>query len=393
MPRPAMLALEDGTVFEGTSFGAEGENSGEVVFNTGMTGYQEVLTDPSYRGQIVTMTYTQIGNYGINDEDVESWRPWVEGFIVRENCKVPSNWRSTRSLSDYLRENNLLGIEGIDTRMLTKHLRTHGAKIGVISTTDLDPDSLVAKARQAPQIVNVDLAADVTCDRIREWTQDGYVDFMPDPGRQLPLEIDDANARRRGARDDVGFRAVVLDLGVKQNILRHLHQHGCEVIVVPASTDAARILDLQPDGVVISNGPGDADAVPYAIETTRELIGQIPVFGICFGQQFIALALGGSIYKLKFGHRGVNHPVKNLRTGEVEITSQNHGFCVDWDSLQGSGMEQTHINLNDNTLEGMRHRELPVFCVQYHPEAGPGPHDARYLFDEFITDMTAFRGS
>ncbi len=386
-----MLALEDGTVFEGTSFGAVGENSGEVVFNTGITGYQEVLTDPSYRGQIVTMTYTQIGNYGINDEDTESWRPWVEGFIVRECCEIPSNWRTRISLSDYLRAHSIIGIEGIDTRRLTKHLRTHGAKIGVISTQDLVPESLVAKAREAPHIENVDLARDVSCDRVREWGAEGYSELEPGHS-QLSLQIAE-NERHGGhfARDG-RLRVVVIDLGVKQNILRQLSERGCQVIVAPARSTAAEVLALAPDGVVISNGPGDPDPITYAIATTRELVGRVPLFGICFGQQILALALGGRTYKLKFGHRGANQPVKNLTTGEVEITTQNHGFCVDLDSLAGSGMQPTHVNLNDNTMEGMRHRELPVFSVQYHPEAGPGPHDARYLFDEFTADMRGFRG-
>jgi carbamoyl-phosphate synthase small subunit len=380
-----MLALEDGTVFEGFAFGAEGEKSGEVVFNTGMTGYQEVLTDPSYRGQIVTMTYTQIGNYGVNPEDVESWRPWVEGFVVREACETPSNWRSTQSLSEYLREHNIIGIQGVDTRMLTRHLRTHGAKIGVISTIDLDPESLVAKAQAAPRIVNVDLAKDVTCDRIRQWRREGYVEWRPEAPR---LSLDVQNGRPTPA----ALRVVVIDLGVKQNILRMLLERGFEVLTVPATTPAEAILELKPHGVVISNGPGDPDPITYAIETTRALVGKVPLFGICFGQQILALALGGRTYKLKFGHRGANHPVMNLRDGAVEITTQNHGFCVDLDSLRGTGMERTHVNLNDNTLEGMRHRELPIFSVQYHPEAGPGPHDARYLFDEFHEDMRTFWG-
>lgn len=383
-----MLALEDGLVFEGWSFGAEGERTGEVVFNTGMTGYQEVLTDPSYRGQIPCMTYTQVGNYGINPEDDESWRPWVEGFIVRESCLIPSNWRSTKSLSDYLTENGIPGIEGIDTRMLTKHLRTYGAKKGVISTEDLCADSLVQKAKDSPSIVNIDLAQDVTCDRIREWTDAGYADFSDVERAQLSLQMGSQPAPRREM-----LRTVVLDLGVKQNILRMLRGHGCEVLVVPATTPASQILALEPDGFVVSNGPGDPDPVRYAIDTIADLIGRLPIFGICFGQQLIALAMGGRTYKLKFGHRGVNHPVKNLRTGEVEITTQNHGFCVDLDALSGTGMEQTHVNLNDNTIEGMRHRQLPIFSVQYHPEAGPGPHDARYLFEEFRRDMLASRGA
>jgi carbamoyl-phosphate synthase small subunit len=338
------------------------------------------------------MTYTQIGNYGINDEDVESWRPWVEGFIVRELCEVPSNWRSKRTLSDYLSANGIIGIEGIDTRMLTRHLRTYGAKKGVISTTDLDEESLVEKAKASPSIVAVDLAKDVTCDRIREWGESGYVDFSGDDPRQLSLGLATGTPRMWKPQEQV-LRAVVVDLGVKQNILRLVQQMGCQVIVVPAQTSADEIMELEPDGVVISNGPGDPDAVTYAIDTIANLIGKAPIFGICFGQQLIALAMGGRTYKLKFGHRGVNHPVKNLRTGQVEITTQNHGFSVDIDSLQGTGMEQTHVNLNDQTIEGMRHKELPVFSVQYHPEAGPGPHDARYLFDEFRRDMLAFRGA
>lgn len=385
MATPALLALEDGTTFEGFAFGAEGENSGEVVFNTGMTGYQEVLTDPSYRGQIVAMTYTQIGNYGINPEDVESWRPWVEGFIVREACETPSNWRSTKSLSEYLREHNIIGIQGIDTRMLTRHLRTHGAKIGVISTTDLDPESLVAKAQAAPRIVNVDLARDVTCDRIRQWRRDGYAEWRPEAPR-LSLDL------KNGKQIPAALRVVVIDLGLKQNILRMLLNQGFEVITVPAATPAEAILELEPHGVVVSNGPGDPDPITYAIESTRALAGKVPLFGICFGQQILALALGGRTYKLKFGHRGANHPVMNLQDGAVEITTQNHGFCVDLDSLRGTGMERTHVNLNDQTLEGMRHRELPIFSVQYHPEAGPGPHDARYLFDDFRADMRSFWG-
>jgi carbamoyl-phosphate synthase small subunit len=384
---PAILALEDGTVLEGTSFGAEGESTGEVVFNTGMSGYQEVLTDPSYRGQIVTMTYTQMGNYGINDEDSESWRPWVEGFVVREACAAPSSWRSRGSLGDYLRDHGIIGIEGVDTRMLTRHLRTHGAKIGVLSTVDPDRDGLVAKALAAPRIVNVDLAKDVTCTDIRRWGRDGYSEHRQSSAGQLSFGLQGASPEPAPRRPDGTFRVVVLDLGVKQNILRELVARGCEVIVVPAQTSADAIIDLAPDGCVISNGPGDPDPITYAIATVRELIGRTPLFGICFGQQILGLALGGRTYKLKFGHRGLNHPVKNLRTGEVEITTQNHGFCVDLQSVADTGMEVTHVNLNDSTVEGMRHRELPVFSVQYHPEAGPGPHDARYLFDEFVSDM------
>lgn len=395
--QPALLALEDGTTFPGYSFGSEGERSGEVVFNTGMTGYQEVLTDPSYKGQIPTMTYTQIGNYGINDEDDESWQPWVEGFIVRENSPLVSNWRAQESLSDYLRRHCIPGIEGLDTRMLVKHLRTYGAQIGVISTIDLDPESLVEKARQAPRLVGRDLVAEVTCTRPRRWGQEGYGEDLPSPAGQMTLEID--APRRwiseadpdslRGHRE--AYRVVVVDCGVKQNILRHLYRRACDTIVVPAQTSAEDILAWEPDGVVLSNGPGDPEAVTYTIEAARRLIGKLPLFGICLGQQILGLALGGRTYKLKFGHRGGNHPVKRLDTGEVAITTQNHGFCVDLDSLP-SEMEITHVNLNDQSLEGMRHRELPLFSVQYHPEAGPGPHDSHYLFDQFVAMMRAQHG-
>jgi len=389
-------------VFEGISFGADGEKSGEVCFNTGMTGYQEVLTDPSYHGQIVTMTYTEIGNYGINPEDMESWQPWVEGFVVRECSPKASNWRATESLSDYLHRHNIVALEGIDTRMLTKHLRTHGAQIGVISTIDLDPDSLIEKAKAAPRLMGRDLVAEVTTERPREWAEAGYVDQEPARPGQLALDIERPPRRwipDRSSEDEFdvrghweSYRVVVVDCGVKQNILRHLYRRGCDVFVVPASTPAEEIMAWKPDGVVLSNGPGDPDAVTYVIETARNLIDKLPIFGICLGQQILGLAYGGKTYKLKFGHRGCNHPVQRLETGEVEITTQNHGFCVDPDSVPSDQIEITHINLNDQSLEGMRHKHYPVFSVQYHPEAGAGPHDANYLFDIFIENMSEARG-
>lgn len=395
--QPAMLALEDGTIFEGWAFGADGERSGEVVFNTGMTGYQEVLTDPSYRGQIVTMTYTEVGNYGINPDDVESWQPWVEGFVVREVSPIVSNWRATETLSDYLRRYGIVGIEGIDTRMLTKHLRTEGAMIGVISTEDLDPDSLVEKAKNAPRLVGRDLVAEVSCSQPRRWGQEGYDQQPVAVTRKLPLQIPPAprlwvgEGPQRHRPDIRGhwetYRVVVVDCGVKQSILRHLYRRGCDPLVVPATTTADEILMWEPDGVVLSNGPGDPEPLTYVIQTARNLIGKVPVFGICLGQQILALAFGGQTYKLKFGHRGGNHPVKNLETGEVAITTQNHGFCVDMDTLAGSGLQLTHINLNDMSAEGMKHEELPIFSVQFHPEANPGPHDSFYLFEQFIANM------
>lgn len=394
-PKRAILALEDGTFFEGEAFGAEGERHGELVFNTGMTGYQEVLTDPSYRGQIVTMTYTQQGNYGINAEDNESWQPWVEGFVVREACPYPSNFRAKLSLGEYLQAHGIPGISGIDTRRLTKHLRTYGAKMAVISSTDLDPQSVVQKAKDAPRLEEVDFVAEVSCKQPHRWADDAYIEENVTPEQMAP--VDKAGVRPRARtilREGIKlyapqiFRVICMDWGIKQNILRHLYSRGCDIIVVPAKTTAEEVLEYKPDGVLLSNGPGDPKLLDYAIKTARGVIGKVPVFGVCLGQQIIGHAMGGTTYKLKFGHRGVNHPVKNLLTGEVEITTQNHGFCVDMDSLKDSGMELTHVNLNDMTAEGLRHRDLPLFCVQYHPEAGPGPHDASYLFDQFISLMS-----
>jgi carbamoyl-phosphate synthase small subunit len=385
--KPAILALEDGTHFLGEAFGAEGERYGEAVFNTSMTGYQEILTDPSYKGQIVTMTYPLIGNYGVNAEDLESTGPWVEGFVVREYCDVPSNWRASASLGEFLRQHGIIGLQGVDTRRLTKHLRTHGAQKGLISTEDLDPERAVRKAQESPSISDIDLVQAVTRADHRPWLGETFGQPLQDP-RQLELQID-ADRRARGAarRSDEPLHVVALDYGIKHNILRKLHAKGCRVVVLPASARADDVLSYQPDGVFLSNGPGDPEVLGYAIETIRELLGRMPILGICLGHQLLGWALGGATYKLKFGHRGGNHPVKNLESGAIEITAQNHGFAVDIDSLEGQPVQETHVNLNDGTNEGLRHRELPVFSVQYHPEASPGPHDADYIFDDFVQMM------
>jgi carbamoyl-phosphate synthase small subunit len=352
-----LIALEDGTIFEGNSFGVLGEKTGEVVFNTSMTGYQEILTDPSYKGQMVTMTYPLIGNYGVNEEDIESSQPQVEGFIVKECSRIKSNWRAGQSLEDYLKENDIIGVEGIDTRALTKHIRIAGAMKAVISTQDSDSKSLVEKAKASPGLVGRDLVKEVTSKESYDWNNDGK------------------------------YRVVVIDCGVKYNILRELAKNGCQVRVVTARTTADEIMKLKPDGLLISNGPGDPAGVPYVVETVKQLLGKLPIFGICLGQQILGLAFGGQTYKLKFGHHGGNHPVKDLKTGKVAITVQNHGFCVDIESLSQEELEITHINLNDQTLEGMRHKKLPIFSVQFHPEASPGPQDAGYLFNQFVEMM------
>jgi carbamoyl-phosphate synthase small subunit len=379
----AMIALEDGTVFGGTSFGALGEAYGEIVFNTSMSGYQEILTDPSYKGQVVTMTYPLIGNCGVNEQDVESWRPHVEGFVVREYAPAYSNWRATSSLGEYLEKHGIIGIQGVDTRALTKHIRQAGAMKAVISTTDLEPGSLVDKARSSPGLVGRDLVREVTCSKSYHWD-----DLRLRLGNeQWTLESLRLLARSGGRP----YRVVALDFGVKYNILRLLWAVGCDVTVLPAGATADEIMALDPEGIFLSNGPGDPEGVPYVAQTVRELLGKRPIFGICLGHQILGLALGGKTFKLKFGHRGGNQPVKDLLTGKVEITAQNHGFCVDMNTLDPRAVELTHVNLNDQTLEGMRHRALPVFSVQYHPEASPGPHDASYLFRTFIENMEANR--
>ena len=365
----AILALEDGTVFEGRSFGRAGDVTGEVVFNTAMTGYQEVLTDPSYAGQIVTMTYPHIGNYGVNREDVESARPQVAGFVVREASSMASSWRASGELQRYLDDAGIVGISEIDTRALTRHLRTHGAKRGIISTGSAVQAGLVERARASRSMIGLDLAREVTCGKPRQ-----LASAAPEPA---------ANARP--------FRVVAYDLGMKENILRKLTAAGCEVTVVPATTSAAEAMAFSPDGIFLSNGPGDPEPCTYAIEATKALMEKRPVFGICLGHQILALACGGKTYKLKFGHRGANHPVKNLATGHIEITSQNHGFAVDRTLFEKPEYMLTHLNLNDGTVEGFRHRELPILSVQYHPEASPGPHDSHYLFQDFLGLMRTRR--
>jgi carbamoyl-phosphate synthase small subunit len=361
----AKLALEDGTVYTGRAFGAAGETFGEVVFNTSMTGYQEVLTDPSYRGQIVTMTYPLIGNYGVNAEDTESRRPQVEGFIVRELSRTPSNFRSGGTLDAYLAEHRVIGLEGIDTRALVRRLRVRGTMTGVLSTTDLDDASLLQKARTSPNIVGRDLVREVVPERPFEW-REGFISPLATYLPTRPCER----------------HVVALDFGMKWNILRCLTQVGCRVTVLPGTATAEQVLERAPDGVFLSNGPGDPAPLTYAIDTIRGLAGKVPIFGICLGHQLLGLALGGETFKLKFGHRGANQPVLNKRTERVEITTQNHGFAVRLDNLPRD-LEPTHVNLNDATLEGMRHTRWPIFSVQYHPEASAGPHDSIYLFEEF----------
>ena len=366
--KKGILALESGLFFEGISFGADSERDGEVVFNTSITGYQEILTDPSYRGQIVCMTYPHIGNYGINPQDMESARPHASGFVVRESSAIVSNWRANQSLQDFLIKNNIVAIEGIDTRSLTRHIRTAGAMRAIISTKELNPKMLIEKAKQSPGLVGRDLVKEVACQVKYIYSEE--------------------------AKNDRKYKVAVIDCGCKTNILHELYARGCEVEVFPAGVTAKEIIQSYPNGVLLSNGPGDPAAVTSVIETVKDLITHIsninqkmPLFGICLGHQMLGLAFGGETYKLKFGHRGANHPVKDVESGKIYITSQNHGFCVKPESLAGKDLELTHHNLYDGTLEGLKHKSLPIFSVQYHPEAAPGPNESKYLFDKFIDIM------
>lgn len=384
--KKALLALADGTVFNGRALGYQGETVGEVVFNTAMTGYQEILTDPSYKGQIITMTCPQIGNYGMTPEDVESRRAWAEGFVVLEASRLVSNWRSTQTLQESLEEAKVVAIEGIDTRALTRHLREHGSQQGIITHLTLDADRAIERARQAPDIIGRDLAAEVTCAHPYDWTT-GTGDWMP-------------STNGPHQRRSTPWRVVAYDFGIKHNILRRLVDVGCQVTVVPASTSADDVAALKPDGIFLSNGPGDPEGLPYAVHAMEQLIGRFPIFGICLGHQILCLAFGLKTYKLKFGHHGANHPVMDLRTRQVEITSQNHNFSVQGPAAlldmptsppvietRFGKLSLTHVSLNDHSIEGMACLDHPVFSVQYHPEAAPGPHDAAYLFDEFVRSM------
>ena len=370
---PAKLALADGTVYTGNAFGASGEVYGEVCFNTSMTGYQEILTDPSYCGQIVAMTYPLIGNYGISTEDTERRGLFLRGFVVRELCRQPSNFRSSQTLDAYLKQANIVGIEGIDTRALVRHLRIRGAMTGILSSVDLDDASLVKKAQNSPDLVGRDLVQEVMPPKSFEWSEG--LSELGQSGLPTP------------ASPGSELHVVAIDYGMKWNILRHLKNLNCKVTVVPGTATAEEVLAHKPDGVFLSNGPGDPRPLTYAIQTIQKLLGRVPVFGICLGHQLMGLACGAEIYKLKFGHRGANQPVLNHANGRVEITSQNHGFAISAETLPAS-LEVTHLNLNDQTIEGLRHREFPAFCVQYHPEASAGPHDSGYLFQEFRQMMT-----
>ena len=379
----AILALEDGRIFRGKGYGAKAECYGEVVFNTSITGYQEIFTDPSYAGQVVVLTNPEIGNYGTNPEDNEATRPFIEGLIVREFSPISSNWRSQTVTDEYLERFNIPVLADIDSRALVRHLRTHGVMRGVLSSLETDPDKLVAKAREIPRMDGTDLAKVVTTKQRYTWNQGVVPHTSAEHLRAQIVEAEPDPAEK--------LHVVAYDYGIKQNILRMLVDQGCNVTVVPAETSAEDVMALSPDGVFLSNGPGDPEPVDYARENILRLMGKTPIFGICLGHQLIGLALGGRTYKLKFGHHGGNHPVKRLESGKIEITAHNHNFAVDPDSLKQSDVELTHIDLNDNTLEGLRHRSLPLFSVQYHPEASPGPHDSHYLFKDFVTMMTEWK--
>ena len=368
----AVLALADGKIFEGEHFGAESEVEAEIVFNTSMSGYQEIITDPSYCGQMVVMTYPLIGNYGINPEDFESDRPYLSGFIIKELSRVQSNWRSRGNLEDFLKKNNVFGIQGIDTRALTRRIRDKGAQQAVLSTNNSDTQNLIEKARKSPGLIGRDLVKNVTCKNAYDWNESEWV-------------IQNGQTQLKKTKNRP-FKVLVYDFGVKRNILRKLIRAGCNVKVIPASTTADEALATKPDGIFLSNGPGDPAAVPYAIVNVKNLLGRVPIFGICLGHQILSLALNGSTYKLRFGHHGGNQPVLDTHSGKVEITSQNHGFAVKENSLL-KDVDITHLNLNDNTIEGIKHKTFPIFSVQYHPEASPGPHDSDYLFNQFVNLM------
>ncbi len=383
----AILALEDGRVFNGRAAGATARRGGEVVFNTSITGYQEIFTDPSYSGQIVCLTYPHIGNVGANIDDEESPKPYIEGLVVREFSMLASNWRSSETAQQYLERHGVPVIWDIDTRALVRHLRDVGALRGVVSTDGTPAKKLIAEARALPTMAGQELAGRVSTEKQYAWDKASIELATPLAPAGSPARGSGRHSTHAAGHTDSRPRVVAYDFGIKQNILRLLVDRGCEVTVVPAKTSAEDVLAMKPRGVFLSNGPGDPEPIAYAVENIRKLLGRTPIFGICLGHQLCGLALGGKTFKLKFGHHGANHPVKNLRTGKVEITSQNHGFCVDPDSLPASDVEITHLNLNDHTNEGLRHRSLPLFSVQYHPEASPGPHDARYLFDDFMTMM------